>query len=175
MAMVGRINGHESPALGDGALAAEALRAANINSETGLATDYLNHFNEVVMLMEMLPDMSDCAEDVLEWKSASYCEHFEQSAFKDKDLAVLAYSAAPRQVRVHLETLILQIDGEVERAQSFLRQSQAPEICAEIARLASEDIKPLIAAASSAINGQSEPVEDQPDEALQADIDALFG
>lgn len=175
MAMVGRINGHESPVLGDGALAADALRAANINPDTGLATDYLNHFNEVVMLMEMLPDMRDCAEDVLEWKPASYCEHFEQSAFKDKDLAVLAYSAAPRPVRVHLETLILQIDGEVERAQSFLRQSQAPEICAEIARLANEDIKPLIAAASSAINGQSEPVEDQPDEALQADIDALFG
>ena len=30
-----------------------------INSQTLLATDYLNHFNEVVMLLEMIPDMPD--------------------------------------------------------------------------------------------------------------------
>jgi hypothetical protein len=27
------------------------LRAANINPRTGLATDYLNHFNEAIMLL----------------------------------------------------------------------------------------------------------------------------
>ena len=31
------------------------LQAANINPRTGLATDYLNHFNEAVMLLEMIP------------------------------------------------------------------------------------------------------------------------
>lgn len=160
---------------GEGVLAPDALRAANINPVTGLATDYLNHFNEVVMLMEMLPDMRDCAEDVLEWKPASYVEHFEMSAFKDRDLAVIAYEAAPRAVRVHLETLILQIDGEVQRAQDFLRAAASPEICQEVARMATEEIKPLIAAASGAINGQAENDADYEDESVQADIDALFG
>lgn len=42
---------------------AERLRVANINPRTGLATDYLNHFNEAVMLLEMIPDMPECAED----------------------------------------------------------------------------------------------------------------
>src|SRR5262249_13363385 len=50
----------------DEARAAE-LRAANINPRTGLATDYLNHFNEAVMLLEMVPDMPECAEDFLHW------------------------------------------------------------------------------------------------------------
>ena len=37
----------EGLVLGEGALSAEALAAANVHPESGLATDYLNHFNEV--------------------------------------------------------------------------------------------------------------------------------
>src|SRR6516225_7897250 len=44
------------------------LRAANINPRTGLATDYLNHFNQAVMLLDMIPDMPECAEDFLQWQ-----------------------------------------------------------------------------------------------------------
>src|ERR1700741_487675 len=56
-------------------ITAEELRAANINPRTGLATDYLNHFNEAIMLLEMIPDMPDCAEDFLSWGPLSYSEH----------------------------------------------------------------------------------------------------
>ena len=49
---------------------AAVLRAANINPRTGLATDYLNHFNEAIMLLEMIPDMPECAEDFLTWTPA---------------------------------------------------------------------------------------------------------
>jgi len=161
--------------LGEGPLTPEALRAANINPVTGLATDYLNHFNEVVMLMEMLPDMPDCAEDVLEWAPSDYPGHFANSAFKDKDLAILAYRAAPNAVRAHLETLILQIDGEVLRAQSVLRETTDPEACSKIAQLATEEIKPLIAAASGAIHGRTDGEDELDDEAAQANVDALFG
>ncbi|MHA6287197.1 hypothetical protein [Maricaulis sp. CAU 1757] len=163
------------PALGQGALSAEALAAANINPETGLATDYLNHFNEVVMLMEMLPDMPDCAEDVLDWQPLDYCGHFANSAFKDKDLAILAYGAAPKAVRAHLETLILQIDTEVMEAQERLRGEPGPDDFAAIAHTATTEIKPLIAAASGAIHGQTEGEAEYQDESVQADVDALFG
>lgn len=163
------------PVLGEGPLSAEALTAANINATTGLATDYLNHFNEVVMLMEMLPDMPDCAEDVLDWKPASYTEHFEMSAFKGRDLAIIAYEAAPRALRAHLETLIIQIDGEVQRAQSFLREAVSPQICMAVAQMATEEIKPLISAASGAIHGKIEGETDFEEENLQAGVDALFG
>jgi hypothetical protein len=49
----------------NGAGSAAALAAANINPQSGLATDYLNHFNEAIMLLEMIPDMPDCVEDFL--------------------------------------------------------------------------------------------------------------
>ncbi len=161
--------------LGQGALGAEALRAANINPDTGLATDYLNHFNEVVMLMEMLPDMPDCAEDVLDWEPVDYCDHFLQSGFKDKDLAVQAYAAAPHAVRAHLETLILQINAEVLEAQEALRDTVDDETCARIARLATDEIKPLIGAASGAIHGRIDGEDGFTDDTAQAGVDALFG
>jgi hypothetical protein len=56
----------------DEAARAARLRAANINPRTGLATDYLNHFNEAIMLLEMIPDMPECAEDFLLWYPLSY-------------------------------------------------------------------------------------------------------
>jgi hypothetical protein len=53
---------------------AAQLRAANINPRTGLATDYLNHFNEAIMLLEMIPDIPQCAEEFLGWQPLSYRE-----------------------------------------------------------------------------------------------------
>ncbi len=163
-----------TPLLGEGILSPEALRAANINPVTGLATDYLNHFNEVMMLMEMLPDMPDCAEDVLDWAPADYTEHFTNSGFKDKELAVLAYQAAPHPVRAQLVTVVLQIEAEVRRAQDMLCVEASPPVCQAVAALATECIKPVIIAASGAIHGQVEDADDYRDEGVQAGVDALF-
>src|SRR5260221_607774 len=73
---------------------AAQLHAANINPRTGLATDYLNHFNEAIMLLEMVPAMPECAEDFLGWQPRSYAEHFTASNFKARDLAISAYESA---------------------------------------------------------------------------------
>src|SRR6201993_915516 len=82
---------------------AAELKAANINPRTGLATDYLNHFNEAVMLLEMIPDLPDCAEDFLQWRPLSYAEHFTASNFKARDLAIEAYEAADPVIRAEFD------------------------------------------------------------------------
>src|SRR5579863_2528466 len=87
-----------------GARAAQ-LKAANINPQTGLATDYLNHFNEAIMLLEMIPDMAECAEDFLAWTPLSYCEHFMASNFKAKELAISAYESADPDIRAEFEQM----------------------------------------------------------------------
>src|SRR5581483_11588517 len=79
---------------------AAALRAANINPKTGLATDYLNHFNEAIMLLEMIPAMPECAGDFLSWQPLTYAEHFVASNFRGRDLAISAYNEASDEVRV---------------------------------------------------------------------------
>src|SRR6266436_5043596 len=97
------------------------LKAANINPRTGLATDYLNHFNEAVMLLEMIPDMPECAEDFLSWRPLSYAEHFTASNFRARDLAIEAYNAADARIRAKFDgltnamTSILTAVGEAMR------------------------------------------------------------
>ena len=54
----------ESGADDDGFLAMqEKVRDSNIDETTLLATDYLNHFNEIVMLLEMVPEMPEMLDD----------------------------------------------------------------------------------------------------------------
>ena len=47
------------------------IAGANINEQSLLATDYLNHLNEVAMILKMLPDMLDFVEDVKSWSIKS--------------------------------------------------------------------------------------------------------
>src|SRR6476469_6989058 len=70
-----------------------ALTDSSINPATGLATDYLNRFNEAVMLLDML---SACPE---------FRDDFRLSQFKTRDLAVAAYDQADPNVRNTLDTL----------------------------------------------------------------------
>ncbi len=162
------------PALGTGALAPERLAEANINPETGLATDYLNHFNEVVMLLEMLPDMPDCVEDVLAWRPLDYVSHFEQSHFSEKQLAVLAYRAAPAALRGRLAAVVARIDAAVGDAQARLVNAEdLPAVSAEVAGKGVSVIRPLVAEAGAIIHGHVDHL-DGDETKSQAAIDLLF-
>ena len=66
------------------------LAEANINPATGLASDYLNHFNEAIMLLEILSSMPDCIDDLIEWEPMSYREHFLTSSQKHRELVLAA-------------------------------------------------------------------------------------
>src|SRR6478752_2028615 len=101
---------------------AEQLRAANINPRTGLATDYLNHFNEAIMLLEMVPDMPECAEDFLTWTPLSYAEHFWASNFKARDLAIEAYEKAESSVRAQFDNITTAMTSILTAVGSAMRE-----------------------------------------------------
>ena len=92
----------------------EALRkrahGSNVNEQTLLATDYLNHFNEVVMLLEMLPDMPEMIEDVKAWRPKSYQDHFRTSTIADRELAVEAYDHVSKRYRESSDKTVDQIN-----------------------------------------------------------------
>ncbi len=163
------------PVLGKDDLSADRLEGANINPLTGLATDYLNHFNEVVMLLDLLPDMPECAADVMEWTPMSYEQHFQSSSFSEKQLAIRAYQAVPSHLRSALETVVEKINSAVRNAQDVLRGET--EISAETAAVVSDSsnqlIKPLISRAGGIIHGRwlETPLSEAEG---QAAIDALF-
>jgi hypothetical protein len=94
------------------------LAAANIMPATGLATDYLNAFNEPIMLFGLLADMPDMIEELHAWQPLTYEEHFARSGFQAKDLAIAAYKAAPDTIRLPFDTLSQQIAEAISAAVS---------------------------------------------------------
>jgi hypothetical protein len=87
------------------AIRAEA-NAANINETTLLATDYLNHFNEAMMLLELVPSMPECIEDLADWRPIDYAEHFHNSNSSGRDLAIEAYFLSPEEYRHPFDAMI---------------------------------------------------------------------
>ena len=129
------------------------LRAANINPRTGLATDYLNHFNEAIMLLEMIPDMPECAEDFLTWRPLSYCEHFMASNFRARDLAIEAYDSADAKIRAEFDHITDNMTSILTAVGSAMRDAQQDKTRATLAEQATGWVKPLVALAGGIING----------------------
>ena len=141
----------------------------NINPQTLLATDYLNHFNEIVMLIEMVADMPEAVEDVAAWQPASYAEHFRRSAFRDRELAILAYENAPAVHRGPFDAIVEQADKVALAAGEELARAHASgdPALADIARRRADILRRLVSMASGIVNGHGARID-------QAEIDAIL-
>ena len=104
---------------------ARLVKGKNINEETLLATDYLNHFNEIVMLLDMVPTMPECLDDAKAWAPKSYEQHFQDSVFADKDLAILAYQNAPPQFREPFDDTVAAMNALVAEGLTSIEASVA--------------------------------------------------
>ena len=142
---------------------AAQLRAANINPRTGLATDYLNHFNEAIMLLEMVPDMPECAEDFLGWQPLSYAEHFTASNFKARDLAIEAYESADAGIRADFDNITSAMTSILTAVGAAMREARQDKTRATLAEQATGWVKPLVMQAGGIINGD-----------IEADVDYIM-
>lgn len=144
-----------------------ALAAANVHPGSRLATDYLNHFNEVAMLLDMLGDMPDMAADVLDWRPRDYCAHFEATGFRDRAIVVAAYHGADPNVRARFDAACAGAEAEVLAVQARL---QADPGAVGFAAEAAARLYASIAQADAVIHGRADA-----NAAGQAAADALFG
>ncbi len=146
------------------------LAGTNINARSLLATDYLNHFNEFVMLFELVADMPDLFEDVRTWKKKSYRDHFAESGFSDRDLAIAAYEVSPPEYRGRLDDTVDLINETIDDASAAagrLLDPPDPERLATAVSTYTTEIRGLIDIASAIIN-------DVESSNAQDDIDKLF-
>lgn len=153
----------------------EAMRAkvagSNLDPQTFLATDYLNHFNEVVMLIEMIPDMPEILEDAKEWRPKAYKDHFRDSTIADREIAIEAYDAVPDVYKTSFEKTVNQINATIATAIAALErdvESDNPELLRENATALSRVIQRLMDTASAIIHGSSATLD-------QSEIDDLLG
>src|SRR5947209_20510777 len=160
---------------GSPALDPARLAAANINPKTGLASDYLNHFNEAIMLLDLLPTTPECIVELIGWEPLSYEEHFAASHFRDRELTITAFRAAEPTARTRLDELADTMNALlVATCEAFQRRSSLDAANALAAETAAR-LKPLVARAGAVINGYDvEHSEDMTTGEQQATVDALF-
>lgn len=152
---------------------AARLAAVNINPSTGLASDYLNHFNEAIMLLEMLSSCPDCLDDFLSWRPMSYREHFEASRVKGRSLAIAAYETANPSRRKSLDDLASTMAAVLEATRAALSSAEPPQSVAAVADRAAALLRPLVARAGAVINGDDTLVAGEP-MTPQAMVDRLM-
>jgi hypothetical protein len=130
------------------------MAGAHINSATGLATDYLNHFNEAIMLLEMVAGCPDCREDLRAWRPIGYREHFRQSRFAGREFAIAAYDTADPVARDMLDALSATMTTVIEHARKSLATEANERISGDVAARAAGWLRLLVAQAGAVINGQ---------------------
>jgi len=145
-------------------------QGTNIDPLTLLATDYLNHFNEIVMVLELIPDMPECLEDAEAWQPKSYQDHFAASQFRDKQLAIEAYGHVPPRYKVPFDDMIVQMNRMVpwglQRIKEALSIGDADRlkiVCTDISRR----LQKMIDIASAIIHGSTRQLD-------QAEIDGFL-
>lgn len=142
----------------------------HLNPDTGLSTDFLNQYNELVMMLDLAASDPEILQELSGWYPKSYCEHFENSRLRDWNKAVDAYHIAPRVVRSRLNALsgelnMLALAG-LGSLQSALRSGPTTGI-GYAAQALSEEMRSYIERLMVIIDGDKYSNQ-------QADIDALF-
>lgn len=134
----------------------------NINESTLLASDYLNHFHEAVMLLEAVAaDPEEFSDDLAAWRPITYEEHFHSSGFRDKNLAIAAYRRAPQDVRRTFDEAVAQLKTEAEALVDKTRvalRTGAPESLRELCSHGSMRLRDLIQRANAIATGEA-PVQ----------------
>lgn len=150
--------------------AAAARQISTINPLTGLSTDYLNHFSEAVMVLEMGITMRDCLDELRGWRPKTYREHFAGSRFADRDAVIAAYEAADPAVRDKLDSAAETLNAVLLNARDTVMAHRDTVHVEMLAHRAVTWSKPLIARAAGIINGAGAAADAQP----QSAVDALF-
>jgi hypothetical protein len=144
----------------------------HINPVTGLSTDYLNHFTEAVMVLEIATLMPDCLDDLRAWRPKTYSEYFAASRFTDRDAAIAAYDAADPTVRDALDSVAETLNAVLAETRDVVLKHIASPDADSLAKRAVAWLKPLVARAAAVINGSAAVATTGM--GTQAAIDALF-
>lgn len=136
----------------------QRVRGTNISETTLLATDYLNHFNEIIMSLGMVPDMPEILDDCRAWQPKTYQDHFRDSSVADRELAVEAYDHVPAQYREPFERTIARLDrlvGEVIETLDDAVSSGNAQLIEVKAKSGVQALQRLLDMASAVIHGSA--------------------
>jgi hypothetical protein len=131
---------------------------AIVNPASGLANDYLNLFNEIVMLIEQLPVMPELIEDILKWRPVTYQSYFARSILPGRMSALEAYENLDLAFRRDFELVVADLDRRAVGAVVAIRRQYKKQVSttspqmAEICERAGAALREVLLTASNFVN-----------------------
>jgi hypothetical protein len=141
------------------AIEAPAVAAADrvsAGAEPQLSTDYLNHYGEALMLLEMVPADESILEDLRTWDFVDYRQHFEASPLRCAPSALLAYDRLASGRRKAFENLCRAMARLIHTVTAVLAERPDGGDVAMVVEVASEALRNLIARATQFINANGD-------------------
>ncbi len=128
-----------------------------VNPASGLANDYLNLFNEIVMLIESLPSMPEFFDDIQRWHPTSYREYFRRSILPGRGSAIDNYDRLDARFKRDFEAVVAELDRRSTGAVAAVRRQfkirdQDPEALAAACERAGANIRETLDKAVSLVN-----------------------
>jgi hypothetical protein len=109
-------------------LSLEAQAAALVNPKSGIANDYLNHFNEVYLMIENLPILlPEMVDELMEWRPVSYTEYFQRSPLPASAETLAIYEKLDQSFRSDFEEMIVLLDEIVLRSVALVSSHRLPD------------------------------------------------
>ncbi len=125
-----------------------------INPSTGLASDYLNHFYEPLLLLEHVGDDPDLLDDLAAWSPNSYTGHFGRSGRPDRLTVLTAYMETQPLVRRRLDHVAEEAGQTVAKAlQGLLHMARHGDNISQLASSLAETLRRYIRTLDSIIHG----------------------
>lgn len=137
--------------------ALQSRAEAIVNPASGLANDYLNLFNEIVMLIEHLPVMPELIDDILRWRPVSYQSYFAKSVLPGRTSALEAYASLDSGFRRDFEAVVADLDRRAVGAVAAIRRqhksgSLTSSATAELCTRAGDAMREVLLKATDLVN-----------------------
>lgn len=143
-------------------------RATNlVNPASGVANDYLNHFNEILLLIENLPIMlPEMVDEILQWRPKTYEQYFQDSPLPGSAEALRIYAALSKAFRRDFEAMVERLNVlalesiEVIAAHRGPNGEVKPDEVEDFCARASFEMRALLARTADLVNyGHANPDE----------------
>jgi hypothetical protein len=145
----------------------ERQAVALVNPQSGIANDYLNHFNEILLIVENLPALlPEMVDDLLQWHPVTYREYFSASNLPGSAETLRIYESLDKNFRTDFESMVALLDDIVMGSIGIIsthRQpdgSIEPETIEEICGQCSADLRTVLDRTADLVNhGYAPPLE----------------
>lgn len=106
---------------------ASGMSGTSVSPRTGLASDFLNQFNEAEMIIDLAADDREMMAELLDWTPHCYRTHFETSGLSDADKVLAAYDRADPATREMLHERAMRLGERIREIAHIVVDSTEDE------------------------------------------------